>query len=138
MIQRRKKYYEVISIQMTPMIDMTFLLLIFFMLTAKITTEQRHQSITLPIASAAKLPPEKDERDIINIDASGQIYIGDQLYSHTALQTYLKHRLNLDANIKIYVRADEITPSIKVREFMKIATEVGVTKVIFATQSRAD
>ncbi|MFM7375449.1 MAG: ExbD/TolR family protein, partial [Chthoniobacterales bacterium] len=42
--------------QLAPMIDMTFLLLIFFMVTTKISKEQIKEEIKLPVASSAIIP----------------------------------------------------------------------------------
>ena len=47
---------EAVSFQITPMIDMTFLLLIFFMVTSKLSKEQVKMDVNLPTASAAKIP----------------------------------------------------------------------------------
>ncbi|WP_082408228.1 ExbD/TolR family protein [Verrucomicrobium spinosum] len=67
-IPRRRRHPDEPSFQMTPMIDMTFLLLIFFMVTTKMSKEQVKLEVALPTASAAIQPEDLSNRDIVNID----------------------------------------------------------------------
>ncbi|MCB1065618.1 MAG: biopolymer transporter ExbD, partial [Verrucomicrobiae bacterium] len=66
MIRRRQASSGEVSFQITPMIDMTFLLLIFFMVTSKLTDQQINVPVDLPVAVSA-VAPGKAERDIVNI-----------------------------------------------------------------------
>ena len=75
MERRRKRPLDEVSFQITPMIDMTFLLLIFFMVTQKITEQQLNVPVKLPVAVSA-VAPERTEREVINIDGKGNYYIG--------------------------------------------------------------
>ena len=70
MTRRRKAPLDEVSFQMTPMIDMTFLLLIFFMVTQRITEQELSVPVRLPVALSAA-SPGKTERDIINLDGEG-------------------------------------------------------------------
>ena len=56
MTRRHKRPLDEVSFQITPMIDMTFLLLIFFMVTQKITEQQLNVPVKLPVAVSA-VPP---------------------------------------------------------------------------------
>ncbi len=130
MVRRRKKALDELSFQITPMIDMTFLLLIFFMVTQKITEQQLQVPVKLPVAVSA-VPPEKTERDIINIDGEGQYYIGDQAASKEEVLAHLKVKFKDFPPLQIYLRADQNTPTKKIREFVEMATEVGAIDLIF-------
>ena len=130
MVRRRKKALDEVSFQITPMIDMTFLLLIFFMVTQKITEQQLQVPVKLPVAVSA-VPPEKTERDIINIDGEGQYYIGDQAASKEEVLAHLKVKFKDFPPLQIYLRADQNTPTKKIREFVEMATEVGAIDLIF-------
>jgi biopolymer transport protein ExbD len=130
MVRRRKKALGEVSFQITPMIDMTFLLLIFFMVTQKITEQQLQVPVKLPVAVSA-VPPEKTERVIINIDREGQYYIGDQAASKEEVLAHLKVKFKDFPPLQIYLRADQNTPTKKIREFVEMATEVGAIDLIF-------
>lgn len=134
MIIRRRE--EQAKIQMTPMIDMTFLLLVFFMVTSKITKEQKKLEIKLPIAATAKMPDDLSGRDIINIGADGQLYTGDTPVDLPQLRRHLRQRLIDYPPLKVLVRADAKTPARQIKDVMKAAAEAGAIEVIFSAYTK--
>lgn len=120
-------------VQMTPMIDMTFLLLVFFLVTSKITSEQKKLEIRLPLASAARVPDDASGREIINLDAEGRIYTGDREVDMAGLKAFLKKRLIEHPPLKISVRADARTRAGLIKDVMKAAADAGAIEVVFAT-----
>ncbi len=135
-ITRRRMKPDEASFQLTPMIDMTFLLLIFFMVTTKMSKEKVKMDVSLPTASAAVLPEDLSNRDIINIDGKGVYYIGDRPVPKEELAAYLKERFKFAPPLRIYLRADKNTPTKTIREFMKMATEAGAANVIFGSYNK--
>jgi biopolymer transport protein ExbD len=115
------------------MIDMTFLLLIFFMVTTKISKDQVKVDIKLPTAQNATIPNDLSNRDIISIDGTGQYYIGQEPATKKQLATHLKERFKVLPPLRIYVRADKNTPGKQIKELMRIAAEAGAINVIFGT-----
>jgi biopolymer transport protein ExbD len=132
----RRRPEEQAKIQMTPMIDMTFLLLVFFMVTSKITKEQKKLDIKLPIAATAKMPDDLSGRDIINIGADGQLYTGDTAVDLPQLRRYLRQRLIDYPPLKVLVRADAQTPAKQIKEVMRVAAEAGAIEVIFSAYNK--
>ena len=63
-----------VQIDMAPMIDMVFLLLIFFMVASVVVTEKI--DIKLPESKSAKVPEDITGRLVLAVDANDQIYIG--------------------------------------------------------------
>ncbi len=119
--------------QLAPMIDMTFLLLIFFMVTTKISKEQIKQEIKLPLASNAIIPPETSNRDIISIDEDGRYFIGQEPVDKKQLSAHLKQRFKLTPPLRLYIRADKTTPGKQIKEVMKMAADAGAVDVIFGS-----
>lgn len=128
-----RKAEDEVGFQLAPMIDMTFLLLVFFMVTTKISKEQIKVDIRLPVASNAIIPKDVSNRDIISIDGAGEYWIGQRMVDKKELGSYLKQRFIDYPPLKIYVRADSQTPGRKIKEFMKIASEAGAINIIFGT-----
>jgi len=128
-----KKQEDEIGFQLAPMIDMTFLLLIFFMVTTKISKEQVKVEIKLPTAANATIPSDLSNRDIISIDGDGVYYIGQRKSDKKELTAYLKERFKVTPPLRIYVRADKNTPGKQIKELMRIASEAGAVNVIFGT-----
>ena len=130
MVRRRRRSLDEVSFQLTPMIDMTFLLLIFFMVTQKITEQELSVPVSLPLAITAATP-EPMERDIINLDGKGEYYIGDRPASKEEVLAHLRVKFRDFPPLQIYLRADRNTPAKKIREFVDMATEVGAIDLIF-------
>ena len=128
-----KKQEDEIGFQLAPMIDMTFLLLIFFMVTTKISKEQVNVEIKLPTASNASIPDDLSNRDIISIDKDGTYYIGQTPADKKQLTAHLKERFKVTPPLRLYVRADKNTPGKQIKELMRIASEAGAVNVIFGT-----
>ena len=110
MTRRRKAPLDEVSFQMTPMIDMTFLLLIFFMVTQRITEQELSVPVRLPVALSAA-SPGKTERDIINLDGEGNYYIGDRRATTEEVLAHLKVKFRDFPPLQIYLRADQKTPT---------------------------
>lgn len=128
-----KRQEDEIGFQLAPMIDMTFLLLIFFMVTTKISKEQVKVDIKLPTASNATVPSDFSNRDIISIDGEGRYYIGQDPADKKSLTAHLKERFKVTPPLRLYVRADKNTPGRHIKELMRIASEAGAVNVIFGT-----
>jgi biopolymer transport protein ExbD len=130
----RRVQHEEVGLQIAPMIDVTLLLLFFFMLTGKLTKSAKLLQIKVPTASSGNVPREMGDRDIINIDQNGQLFSGDQPVTSKQLTVYLKKRFENYPPLKLYVRADAHTPGKQIKEVMKIAAEAGAIEVIFGVQ----
>lgn len=129
----KKRQDDEVGFQLAPMIDMTFLLLVFFMVTTKISKEQVKVDIKLPTASNAVIPADLSDRDIISIDGEGRYFIGQKPADKKELTAYLKERFKNYPPLRLYVRADANTPGRQIKELMKIASEAGAINVIFGT-----
>jgi len=128
-----KKQEDDVGFQLAPMIDMTFLLLVFFMVTTKISKEQVKLDIKLPTASNAVIPSDLSDRDIVSIDGDGKYFVGQRPVDKKELTEYLKERFKNVPPLRLYVRADAKTPGRQIKELMKIASEAGAINVIFGT-----
>ena len=128
-----KRQEDEIGFQLAPMIDMTFLLLIFFMVTTKISKDQVKVDIKLPTAANATIPNDISNRDIISIDGTGAYYIGQAPATKKELTAHLKERFKVTPPLRLYIRADKNTPGKQIKELMRIAAEAGAVNVIFGT-----
>ena len=113
------------------MIDVTLLLLFFFMLAGKITKSERMMDIKVPIAATGKMPADEGDRDIVNIDSEGRLFSGSRPMTSKELAAHLKQRFKDFPPLKLYIRADATTPGKKIKEVMALASEAGAIEVIF-------
>ena len=124
------------DVSLTPLIDVVFLLLIFFMVT---TTFNQHANlrVELPDASNAVQSNEDNKVEVI-IDKNGQYYIdGTSLLDQQArtLVTALGKVVKDRKTEKILIRADAQAPHQSVVSVMDAAGKLGLTQISIATSS---
>jgi biopolymer transport protein ExbD len=135
---RAKNNYES-NLDMTPMIDCVFQLMIFFIVTFKLETDQINDKIVL-----AKSPhgPAIEKKSpglmIIEVDKKGQVTIGRMPLSDAWLYTIVKQAVNRigPSNVDVLIRADRETHHAAVRRVMDRCTEAGVWRIKFAALKR--
>ncbi|MEM0897197.1 MAG: biopolymer transporter ExbD [Verrucomicrobiota bacterium] len=127
---RRRRQNDQVSFQITPMIDMTFLLLIFFMVTSTLSNEKIKMDVALPTSKIAKLPEDTSGRDIINIDRYGNFFVGNTKVDEAGLTAHLKSRFRNSPPLKVYLRGDAKTTGDKLNKFMKLASEAGAATIL--------
>jgi biopolymer transport protein ExbD len=120
-----------VQIDMAPMIDMVFLLLIFFMVASVVVTEKI--DIQLPESKSAKVPEDIKGRLVLAVDANDQIYIGMVPVTIDELKEVISEELELDPNLRIMIRADARVPYKTSKELMIACGSVGATDLIYAS-----
>ena len=125
---------ESIDINLTPLIDVVFLLLIFFMVS---TTFERHAKLKVQLPEAnAETQQQKIDPVVLSIDAKGKYYINDRQVVNTQIDTLkaaLQKTVGEDKNVTILLRADGRTPHQSVVRAMDAASQLGLTKLSIAT-----
>lgn len=118
---------------MAPMIDMVFLLLVFFMTVASVAKSQRTVELDLAESEQSKIPEDASGRGILSVDAEGVYYIGDQPQSLEAIKESIAARIRQEPELQIQVRADRTTEYAAVQKLLKAAAESGAYEIIYAT-----
>lgn len=95
------------SIEMTPIIDMVFLLLIFFLVATTYQQSERELAIALPEAEAAGPISTMLREIIINIDSAGTIIVGGQTLTLEELRTLVADAVRVNPDQKVSVRGDK-------------------------------
>lgn len=131
----RKFTREEPDVNLTPLIDVVFLLLIFFMVTTTFTRESRI-SVDLPESSAKTV--ESDETSIeITIDSQGRYFINQQLVVNNRIET-LKQALRLAVGTRenplLIINADAKSTHQDVVTAMDAARQLGIARLSLATQ----
>ena len=121
---------ETVDVNLTPLIDVVFLLLIFFMVT---TTFDRHAKlkVSLPEAST-KSTQQQNEPLVLSIDAKGNYFINDRQVVNKTLETLkqaIQKTLGEDKDVAMVLRADANTPHQAVVRAMDAASPLGLMKL---------
>ena len=119
------------EIDMSPMIDMVFLLLIFFLVASTIVKVEK-VPIEMPQAVYAKVPENTTGRFEITVTPSGKIFTGTTAVSLEELKAQIKSELDLNPELKILIRADDRVKYSTDEEIMDACAEVGANDLIFA------
>ena len=124
-----------ISVDLTPLIDVVFLLLIFFMVSTTFTKES-HLEIDLPQSSAEPSSSPAKEIEVI-IDSKGEYSVNDRSLVNNQIETLKKAVQKLsDGNTKIpfIITADAKTAHEYVVRVMDVAGQLGFVQLSITTQ----
>ena len=130
----RRKQTEELELNLTPLIDVVFLLLIFFMVS---TTFQKESEISLQLPKASEdpveAPPEQYE---VVINAAGNFFINDTELVRADIETLRQALFDLTGgqrDVPITIRADAQTPHQAVVTAMDAAAQLGLSRMSIAT-----
>ena len=135
-----------VSINLTPLIDIVFLLLIFFIVS---TTFSRETTLRIRLPDASVEPTKADERPllVITITARGEYSVrapsaqrGTHLLSQerAILKGAMIEAARGEENPVVVIRADRQTPHESVVRAMDVARSLGLTRITFSTQQPRD
>lgn len=122
---------------MTPMIDVVFQMIIFFVCTAQLEREQFSEWINLPDSpNAPEMAQEKDPRTItIEVDEKGTVTIGRTPLTLSKLRNVLEKTVSdygeFGISIPIQIRADSGSKHLAVKQVMDTCTSAGLYKIAF-------
>ncbi len=132
-----KEAGEDIEMDMSPMIDMVFLLLIFFIVASQIIDEK--PNVLVPQAAAATKPPT-DDRLMISVtkDDPPVFFFRNQEVEFEELAIKIQQEFEANPELRMLIRADAEVPYKTNERIMKACAEVGAVDIIFAaTEERA-
>ena len=129
-----RKNAEAQGIDITPLIDVVFILLIFFMVT---TTFQREADLAINLPAASEEPaPQTDAPLEIVITAQGEYLIAGRELVNNRLETVKQALKRMTAGRKdqpLVIRADALTPHQYVVTAMDAAAQLGLVRLSIAT-----
>ena len=131
---RRKKRIESPP-DITPMIDVVFLLLIFFMISTTFIKDTPGIKITLPEASADEIKSEKTKIRLA-ISDKGDIYIDDEKVAMEALGNIFTSAAKEAKESILIISADENASHGTVVKVMDSAKHSGITRLAIETQAK--
>ena len=123
-----------VSINLTPLIDVVFLLLIFFMVSTSFS-ELTQLVVDLPEAEGS--PATTDEALILTVDAGGNMTLNGESVPNDArgLSLALRQQLSGNTDIPVTLSADAMTPHQYVVTAMDVAAQLNITRLTIATEN---
>ncbi len=136
----RARASEELTIDLTSLIDVVFLLLIFFMVSTNFE-RQAVMKVDLPEASAVESPVEEPEKLELVISPTGRMYLNDQQLIDEQRQTLIAAFDQAAGNrrdLPLVLRADRMTPHHYVVMVMDVAAELGFSNLSIAADRSAE
>lgn len=128
-----KEAGEDIEMDMSPMIDMVFLLLIFFIVASQIIDEK--PKVLVPEAAAATKPSDDAENRLmisVSKDEPPEYFFRLQNVDLTELSLKIQEEFEANPEIRILIRADAETNYKVIEKIMIACAQVGAVDIIFA------
>lgn len=129
-----RKKRESPRVDLTPMVDVVFLLLIFFMISTTFV-ETPGISVKLPESSSQQRPQEIKEVKVY-LSKEGDIFLGQDPVDMAELRQRLRSHGKQAANMTFLLLADKEALHGKVVALMDLAKETGFAKLAIATEQR--
>jgi len=130
LIQKKKPHYQ-IQVPLTSLIDIVFLLLVYFLLTTNFMVDEGIK-IKLPQAQAAA--PQTQQEITIYVDKEGRSFLIDQEIPLDLLFKRLKEMIGGQEDRLVVVKADRSVILNKVVKVMDVAKSAGAGRLCLATE----
>jgi len=119
------------GLNITPLIDIVFLLLIFFLLAA-FFIQPEGMDVKLPKGDGA--PVQVEDEFVVLIDEEGRIFYDDQLIDMDRLGKKVRVAAERNANLVVVVKADRATTMQTAVSVMETCKNAGAKKLVIATE----
>lgn len=115
-----------VSIEMTPLIDMVFLLLIFFLVATTFKEAEREMQIALPFTDSAGPISTTLREIIINVAEDGSIIVAGQTMSAGQLNALVNQAVKQNENQKVTIRGDKNTVYQNIASVLDVCKAAGI------------
>ena len=117
---------------LTPMIDVVFLLIVFFMTVASALTTNK-LDLNLAVAEESAIPKDIKDRFTVSVSDEGSFFFGIQELNEEELSDRLAKVVATNTNIKIVLRAGRMAEHRHVNKVLTVCAQNGINDIIFAT-----
>jgi biopolymer transport protein ExbD len=114
------------GIDLTPIIDMVFLLLIFFLVATTFHQTEREMQIALPVAQSAGPISAVLRELVINVDAEGRIVVGGRTVDAEGLREVVQSATGRNPEQKVTIRGDRRAAYAHIVRVLDICKGAGV------------
>ena len=123
-----------VSINLTPLIDVVFLLLIFFMVS---TSFSELTQLVVDLPQAEGTPASADTSVLLVVDVAGNMTLDGEPVPNNVrgLSAAMGERLSGNTDIPVTLSADAMTPHQYVVTAMDVAAQLNITRLTIATEN---
>ena len=129
-----------LSFNMTPMIDVVFLLIIFFLVSSNLVQQESLIAVDLPTAKTSRIPKttESGTRKItINITSEDHIFLGmTPIHREQLRQHLIAEQSRSSKSLEVRIRTDRRVSYHAIEPILMICSQAGIDNVSFHTYQR--
>jgi biopolymer transport protein ExbD len=130
-----RKSRSLFSLSLTPLIDVVFQLLIFFLVASRFAQEERELDVRLPVASEAKPLVTQPKELFVNVDQNGRYFVEGRFLSPDQVENVLRQAAaNNPGTQAVVIRADRRVQLEHVVFVMNLCNLVGLPDYKITTQ----
>ena len=130
----QKRPLKKACIEIIPMIDTIFFLLVFFMISTLSMARFTGVHVNLPKAASGSQPPS--ETAVISLTKEGRLFFNKSEVSEESLRRSLREGLVKNPELLVVINADDGVQHGKVVELMDQARQTGATKLSIAVKPK--
>ena len=128
-----------VGFNMTPMIDVVFLLIIFFLVSSHLAKQEAQMALPLPIAESGEKPIDESRRLTLNVTADGTLLLAGRRIDRDELKQRLQQaRSEHGSDVEIRIRGDRRVPYAAIAPIMLSCARSGIWKVTFGVYRAED
>jgi biopolymer transport protein ExbD len=131
----RSNFSTLSEINVTPLLDLAFVLLIIFMITTPLL--ENSMKLVIPSSSAANAPISKAQVQTISIDRDETIRMNNEIVGADSLAARLLELKRANPDVAIVIRPDRELPVQKLVTLMDSLQRAEITKVGIATKAES-
>ncbi|HIF30640.1 MAG: biopolymer transporter ExbD [Pirellulaceae bacterium] len=117
------------TLNLTPMIDIIFLLVIFFMVGTKFAEAERNVDVRLPQVESSQAPRTPPKRHIVTVAADGQILWDGHAVTVRELRGQLQRTRDVEGVVRVVLRGDGNSPYRNVAAVLNACRDEGVDEL---------
>ena len=125
------------SLNLTAMIDVVFLLIIFFLVSSKMIQEETSIELRLPVARTGQFQEDAENAgrvEMINVRAEGDILLRNQPITIEQLKEYFQTKRSQGArNLQVVIGTNRDVPARVIKPIILICAQAGIWNIEFRT-----
>lgn len=132
--KRRRGRYAFVAeegeLNLTPLLDVIFNLIFFFIVATNIRSKESFFDLTLPETSEAAPRQTQDDIPVVNVAADGTLALGSEVLTADELQLRLEQLIREDNATRAILRADAAATVQQATDAMAIIQKAGIREIV--------
>ena len=125
-----------LALNLAPMIDVVFLLLIFFMVATTFARQEKEMDLDLPAAESGEVAAQEKEEIVVNVANDGVIRIKDEIVDNERMRVIFARAAANDPETPVTIRGDRVSELQFVTDVIDACRVSGLSNVGIMTVDR--